>query len=262
MQVTEAQIQERLRLNGFMNHNYIQLELVEDDHAMYNGWELAGMKLTFDELQRVKICELFFGEEDKIYFQWIYDENKGIYSLTTQYFDENGEYFKEYFGGPGVFIMPDDKDMFAYAFGQTVDALYPDNDGLYIQGDGDHSKMFVKYGSGSTLAFTVTHDKIYDAGKNADGTDYISVNAYMPDAETRVGIFMDNTPEWLRKIYSGEQAEMDMPLANVIVTIDPEGSVYCLELLFGLDETSYVKWMRAPDGTFYIAESGGSEIVD
>jgi len=35
MQVTEAQIQERLRLNGFMNHNYIQLELVEDDHAIY-----------------------------------------------------------------------------------------------------------------------------------------------------------------------------------------------------------------------------------
>ncbi|MBQ4090066.1 MAG: hypothetical protein IJC56_09370 [Clostridia bacterium] len=247
----------------FKSRDYV-CELVEDDHGIYNGWKLAGMKLTLDENEQVKLCEFFFGDTKKVYFQWIRRDSDGTFGLTNQYFDENGEYFNEYFAAPGIFTMPDDEDMFAYAYDQSIDTLYPDNNGLYMQGNDNHVKAFVKYGAADSVpAYTLTRGKLWDTDMYAKGDDFISVNAIMPEDPERVHAFMTGCPTWLAELYQSQMDEEPFLLANVIVTFTPQGEVYACEMIFKDDtSTHYNRWLRTDDGTFEIVESGGSELAD
>lgn len=79
----------------FKSRSYV-CELLDDPDAMQKGWELAGVRVTFDENEDPSIYEFFFGSEQIFYFMFVCDDD-GSYVMEMEYFDETGEYFNDYF---------------------------------------------------------------------------------------------------------------------------------------------------------------------
>jgi len=239
-------------------------EMLGDPSAMYKGWELAGIKVTFDVNDEPFVYEFYFGSDRKIYFMFV-RESDGDFSMQKQYFDEDGTYFSEYFGVPVKGLPTSDIRMFEFAFGQPVDILYPGNDGIYVEGDSKYTIVKVKYGAASVDAWSLSRGKLWDTSEYADGSDFISVNAYIPgDAPECVEAFMDGCPDWLYEIYTSDlNSGMYKPLRHVIVTYTPEGDLYACEMIFDDGEnTYYERWMLNESGVFEIYESGGGVPVE
>ena len=234
-------------------------EMLGDPSAMYKGWELAGIKVTFDANDQPFMYEFYFGSDRKIYFMFV-READGDFAMQQQYFDETGEYFSEYFGVPVKGLPATDMRMFEFTFGQSIDALYPGNDGIYIEGDNEYAVAKVKYGSGDVEAWSLSRGKLWENSGYADGEDFVSVNAFIPgDSPERVEAFMDGCPDWLYEIYTADlNSGMYKPLTHVIVTYTPEGDLCACEMIFDDgEETYYERWLLSDSGEFTVVETGG-----
>ena len=147
-------------LEAYFKSRDYACEMLGDPLAMQKGWELAGMKITFDVNEEPFIYEFYFGSDRKLYFMFT-RQNEGDFEMQQQYFDETGEYFSEYFGTPVKGLPSAASRMFEFVFGQPIDALYPGNDGLYIEGNDEYSVAKVKYGAASVDAWSLSRGKLW-----------------------------------------------------------------------------------------------------